>query len=385
MIIPDYNPSEQETVGTYRVYPAFQAMFKAFGFPVSDTEPRFNRPITPKENMKLLFLGQTPFWIPEDSPMMVTADTLGFFPRQTPDNFATRLVLDGGEEPCVFPGLTQKSAWFDLNWQFVPAAGGATVAPGAPKVPDMAEWERYVSIPNLDDMDWDGMEAMKKQYFSDGKFNILNVLNGPWERLMSLMNVSEAAMALIDEDQYDGIHRFFDAYCIFFDDYITRVAGRCSIDGVLMHDDWGHQNSAFFSPATAKEMLLPYLKRIVASCHKNGLIYEQHSCGRNEAFIEMYAEAGVDLYCPQNINDFDYMLEKCKDSQLVLACPTPMLPPDASPEQVYAAAQAWFDHYGKYRVMAGAMFPNSLFYAALYEISRKAYAEQACASRSKEQ
>lgn len=374
MQIPAYSPDELQIVSSYRVYPAYQAMFGAFGFPVSDTEPKFNRPITPKENMKRLFSGKTPYWIPDDSPMMVTADILGFFPRQVPDNFVTRLVLDGGEQPCDFPGLVQRSSWFDLDWQFVPIAGGATVCPGNPKVPDISQWEQYVSIPNLDDINWEEMKAMNEAYLSSDKFNILNVLNGPWERLISLMDVSEAAMALIDEDQADGIHRFLDQYCNFFDEYITRVAANCSIDGVLMHDDWGHQNSSFFSPDTAREMLLPYLKRIVASCHKNGLIYEQHSCGRNEAFIEMYIEAGVDLYCPQGINDIDLMLEKCKGSQLVLAVPTPMLPMDATPEQIRTAAEEWFNHYKDYRIMTGTMFPNPMLAAALYELSRKEYA-----------
>ena len=374
MQIPEFSPEEQKIIGTNRVYPAFKAMFGAFGFPVADTEPKFNRPITPKENLKRLFSGLTPYCVAEDSPMMVTGDILGFFPRQVPDNFATRLVLDGGEEPCEFKNLVQRSEWFDLEWQFVPAAGGATVNPGSPKVPDMAEWEKYVSIPDLDHINWEEMKTMNEEYLSGDRFNILNITSGPWERLMSLMDVAEAAMALIDEDQQEGIHRFFEAYCTFFDDFITRVAKNCNIDGVLMHDDWGHQNSAFFSRDTAREMLLPYLKRIVASCHKNGLIYEQHSCGKNESFVDMYAEAGVDLYCPQNINDFDYMLEKCKGTGLVLACPAPMLAPDASEDDIYAAAQNWFEHYGKYRVMVGSMFPNPLFNAALYEISRKAYA-----------
>lgn len=295
MSIPSYSPEEMQVVSSYRVYPAFQSMFQAFGFPVADSEPKFNRPITPRENIQRLFAGKSPYWLPTDSPMMVTEDILGFFPRQVPDNFATRLVVDGGEEPCDFPGLIQESSWFGLKWQFVPTAGGATVLPGSPKVPDMAVWEDYISIPDLDAIDWEEMARMNKGYLQQDKFRILNVLNGPWERLMSLMDVAEAAMALIDEDQQEGIHRFFDRYCDFWDDFITRVATHCDIDGVLMHDDWGHQNSSFFSPVTAREMLLPYLKRIVASCNKNGLIYEQNSCGRNESFIEMYVDAGVDL------------------------------------------------------------------------------------------
>jgi hypothetical protein len=44
--------------------------------------------------------------------------------------------------------------------------------------------------------------------------------------------------------------------CDFYADYIGRVKEVCDIDGVLIHED-GHIKRPFFSPATAREMLVP--------------------------------------------------------------------------------------------------------------------------------
>lgn len=372
MLIPEYSPKEQDVIGAYRVYPAVQDMFAGFGMPMPDTEPKFDRPISPKENMKRILKGKTPYWLPYGG--MNTEDIQCFHPRQVPDNYVSHLVLDGGDAACLYPSLVLNSSWFDLEWEFMPVAGGATVHPGTPKVPDMSEWEKYISIPDLNALDWDAMKNDNAEYLNTNKFNMLNILSGPWERLISLMDMENAAISLIDEEQQEGIHRFFDQYCDFFDDYIGRVADCCNIDGVLVHDDWGHQNGPFFSRQTAEQMLLPYLKRIVASCHKRDLIYEQHSCGRNETFIDLYIEAGVNLYCPQDINDFDLLLEKSKDSQLIVGVPIPMFDSDASPEQIRVAAEKWFDHYKCYHFISYELFPNQVFNSIIYELSRKEYA-----------
>lgn len=374
MSIPAFSAKENEIVGAYRIYPTTQALWAEFGMPVPDMEPKFYRPISPKENLKRVLDGKTPYWLPFGG--MATADINCFAPRQIPDNVASHLVQDGEETPVPRDLLTN-SAWFDLDWQFVPMAGGATVRPGSPKVEDMSEWEKYVQIPDIDSFDWDGMEKMNKEYLDTDKFNILHLLNGQWERLISIMDVDGAAMAMIDEDQRDGLVRFFDQYSTFWAKFIDRAAKICNIDCVLMHDDWGHQNGPFFSPAIARELLLPGLKKIIKACHDNGLYYEQHSCGQNADFIDLYIEAGVNLYCPQDINNFDLLLEKAKGSDLVIGVPIPMLPPDMAPELVFEAAQKWWDHYKGNRMVLQYLFPNFVFNGAIYNITREYYASLA--------
>ena len=57
--------------------------------------------------------------------------------------------------------------------------------------------------------------------------------------MMNLMDVNNAALALMDEDQEEGIHRFLDQLSDVYVEYIRRVSRIGRIDSVMFHDDWG--------------------------------------------------------------------------------------------------------------------------------------------------
>ena len=290
-----------------------------------------------------------------------------------PDNVATHLIFDS-EPAYQYDSDTMKSSWFDLDWVYVPVAGGATVQPGSPKVPDINRWEEYISMPDLDAMDWEGCAEKNKEYLNTPQMNQLGILSGFWERLMSLMDVDNAAMALIDEDQQEGVHRFFDRYADFLIDYIDRMKKCCDIDCVLIHDDWGHQNGPFFSIATAREMLVPYLRRVTDAVHARGMFFELHSCGKNEALVPAYIEAGVDMWCGQPINDMAMLAKKYKDQPFVFGMPDPAIPEEASDAEVEELEEQWFEEFKDCRVATAFMAANPVFMSALYRVSRRAWA-----------
>lgn len=340
---------------------------------IPNEEPIFNRPITEKENFKLLFSGKKPYWTPVGG--WAFCDINVFRPRLHPDNVATHIIFDG-EPSYQYKDLTMRSSWFDLDWVFVPVAGGATVKPGEPKVPDMSEWETYISMPNLDDLDWEHVAQKNKEYLDTPQMNQLGILSGFWERLISLMDVEGAAVALIDEDQQEGVHRFFDQYADLLIDYIDRMKKRCDIDCVLIHDDWGHQNGGFFSLDTAMEMLVPYLKRVTDAVHERGMYFELHSCGKNEALVPAYIAAGVDLWCPQPINDIAMLAEKYKDQPIFFGQQQPIeIPEGATPQEIEKLAQDWFDQFKDCHVIAAFIGADPAFMQALYRISRIAYSK----------
>ena len=136
------------------------------------------------------------------------------------------------------------------------------------------------------------------------------------------------------------------SYSDFLIHYIEKVASVCPIDSVLIHDDWGHQNGPFFSLETAREMLVPYTKKIVDFCHSIGLIYEIHSCGACELLVPAFIETGADLWGGQDtINDLKKYAEVYKDSGFICPVPTPDVSADASEEEVRSAAKAWVEKY----------------------------------------
>lgn len=363
MTRPAFDPKEYNVIG------AAPSSVAAPMFPgETPPEPLFDRPITARENLKLAFSGQKPYWIPQTG--WCYCDVRNFRPRQIPDNYATHLVFDGGD--FIDYDTDTKRGWFNLDWVFVPVAGGATVKPGSPMIEDMNDWEELVQWPDLDAVDWEAIGSMNKEFLNTTQSNEAGLLDGFWERLISLMDVAGAAMALIDEDQQDAVKAFFDKYADFQIEYIRRLNEVCDLDGILIHDDWGTQNGPFFSVDTAREMLFPYLKRVVDFCHSLGLYYEQHSCGNCTALAELYAEAGVDLWNPQPMNDFDKLVEIARGTRLHIAFGD-IVPEDMPEEEARQAARDWFTKYGSENVTYAPVMPNQAFGAELYKVSREAF------------
>lgn len=374
---PAFSPSEFEVVGMYPGIDCFAVAGAAIAIPES---PIFNRPISVRENWKLLLEGKKPYWIPSTGWIFV--EQVQFRPRICPDNIANHQIFDGGPSPNYDDfNKVMHSDWFDLDWEWEAAISGATVRPGNPKIKDINRWEEYVSIPKLDVLDWESNKEENREFLKIDKLRELGIQMSLWERLMCLMDVDKAAMALVDDDQKEGVHRFFDALCNFYDDYIGRMSDIYDMDCIYLHDDWAHQNGPFFSVETAREMLLPYMKRIVQSAHKRGLYFEHHCCGKAELLVPVMIEAGVDMWCGQPaINDQDMMAHKYKEEPIIFGVGNPPIPLDADDNELKKTASDWVERYKDCKV--GSMFaydPNyahpafQKFVNYVYEFSRIAY------------
>lgn len=363
---PPFDPRELEVIGGHKC--GALGLFANMGLTgLPEFEPIFNRPITPRENLTRALRGENYCYMPQVG--WAYCDINGFRPRIIADNVATRVVADGG------PAYTWESeighGWFNLDWVFVPVAGGATVCPGKPLIEDMNDWGELIQWPDLDALDWEAMGEENREYLNTPQMNQLSITSNSWERLISLMDMEGAAMAMIDEDQADALHAFFDRYSDFLIDCIDRVYRHCDIQCVQLSDDWGHQNGPFFSLDTAMEKLVPYLKKVSDAVHARGMFLELHSCGKNESLVPAYIAAGVDFWCPQDINDMDMLVEKYKDAPIWFGMPDVPIAPGTSDDEIRAIAAQWFDKYKDYKVMIGFKQPNFVFQAEVYRLSRE--------------
>ena len=388
MARPKFDPKEMEPIGFYPPAVGFE------GMPPMPPEPKFDRPIGPKENLQCLLEGGTPYYWPTGGWMM--CDMQQFRPRICPDNIANHQVFDGGPAFDYAPLIKQSrygdhinSWWFDLDW-ITTDIGGAMFLPGAPKIPDITHWEDYVSMPDLDSIPqeaWDELEEQNKEYLSTGKLNQLGIQCGLWERLMALMDATEAALALYDEDLKPHTHRFLDTYCNFLIDYITRIKERCDIHCVVIHEDWAHARGPFFSKETASEMLVPYVKRITDFLHAQGMFYEIHMCGAVEMLVPCYIEAGVDIWSaiqPELYDSFK-ILKDYKDEKIAFCITPPDVTMDASEEEADKAAKDFVDEYKDCNVMLSWMKMDPDFAGfhpayinGMFKYSRIAYEDCDC-------
>ena len=310
MSIEKFSEDELEVIGKY---PGFGKL------------DRYNTPITPRENMLRLYQGKTPMWIPSPGEMAtIKVDC-------DPENVARS--PSGGVDG------------YGVEWIFVQTAGGAMVKPGNPKVTDITRWEEAVTVPDPDNWDWAGACEKQKDALSDPTL-MTGVTFGSclFERLIALMDFENAAMALIDDEQQEAVHRFFRAVTDYRKKYYTLCKKWFNPDCVNFNDDWGSQRAEFFSCETAHEMLVPYVKESIECAHKLGMYADLHCCGFVEHFVPFFIEEGFDTWGGQPLNDKP-KLKKMYPGRLVFTHQMHERP-DATDDEIDREVEKFMEEFG---------------------------------------
>ena len=285
----------------------------------------FHTPITPRENALLLYQGKKPLWAPN---------------RMTDFNMLM-FDVDLDNKARGPEGGTDKMG---IEWVYVPVAGGSMVKPGNPVVKDINHWEDYIQMPDVDSWDWAGCYERQKDQLDPNKVNIAGMLGNYFERLISLMDFDNAAVAMIDEEQQEGVHRLFRELTKVYKKMISYMKQYFDIDMINFHDDWGSQRASFFSRETAEEMLLPYMKEIADHMHSLGIYFDFHCCGFVENLVPIMIEAGMDSWGGQELNDKWALKQKYQD-QLIFT-DTPLVPDDATEEETQRAVDEFMKKSG---------------------------------------
>lgn len=289
--------------------------------------PRFHTPISPKENWMRAMKHQKPLWFP------MRSDCVNFTPRCVPDNVARVFVNDGGPATSTSGGKDM----FGIEWVYVPVARGSMVKPGMPALENIEDWEAVLTFPDIESWDWAGNAELSKAYLDSDRIKEAWIFTGYFERLISFMDFENAAVAMIDEDQKDEVHRLFQALTDLYLKIIQKHKQYFGIDSLFFHDDWGGQRSPFFSIATCREMLVPYFKQLVAFCHENDIIFHFHNCGKNELLLPAIVECGIDCWSGQPIND-KLMLRDLYGDRLMIGISNPVTV-DSSDAEIEEFAQ----------------------------------------------
>ena len=75
--------------------------------------------------------------------------------------------------------------------------------------------------------------------------------------------------------------------------YLDRLP---RVDAVLLSVDYSHNGGPLVSPALFRRWVLPGLAAVAQEAHGRELALIQHACGNNWALLEMFVEAGIDVY-----------------------------------------------------------------------------------------
>jgi hypothetical protein len=239
-------------------------------------------PITPKENLKLVFDRKKPLWVPN----MNMEKALVICPHDKDRPLFTKSGKD----------------WFGVDWTYVESAGGQMVTPHTFIMDDPVEWEEKLIFPEFDRMDFTpgGVEAAAKSDPAIMDFYLMQ--DGLFERLLSLATTENVFCFLVEEEE--SAMRYFKAmadYKIALMDKVIREWA--PFDTFINSDDWGTQISTFISPEMYRKYIFPQMKRVVDFAHSNGKYMNFHSCGKIESLVPQLVELNIDMWEAQSMND----------------------------------------------------------------------------------
>ena len=249
---------------------------------------------TPKENFIHFYHNDPVEWTP------MADDICMFQPEEINLYIARGFVLQQEPFPVEKYGGPD---WFGVEWTYDPVSRCSMEV--SHPLSDISEWEEKIVFPNLDDYDWEGIGKKNAAYLNTDKMVATTIFSGFFERLISFVGFENAAIALIDEEQQEDVHKLFSRLADLYIDYIRRFHEHYGAMHVCIHDDWGTQRGLTFSPDVHTEMIRPYIQRVIDAVHAMGMSYEQHSCGKVVQLIPAMIEIGVDTWLGQDLGDLN--------------------------------------------------------------------------------
>ena len=301
-----FDEKEMQVVGEY-------SMPGIYGAPPC-VVPKYNRPITPKENMLRMLRGEMPLWVPNQ-----TLDNNAIQPEIMPDAKARNY---GGVD------------WFGIEWEYEPLTKASMVKPGTRRLSDITEWKKEIIWPDLKTIDWQkDYEENYKGKIAKDRFSYFVIVNGLFERTADLTSFEDAFCALLEEPEL--LTEFYDKLVDWHIELIKIAKEVYHTDMILFHDDMGTQISTFFSPATYKELFLPQYKKIVKAAHDMELYITLHSCGCIKSLMPYIIEAGFDAWEGQDsANDKKAIMDEFGDR--LAQCTLYIIPAAMSDEEAIA-------------------------------------------------
>ena len=304
--------------------------------------------ITPRENFIRYFKNEPTEWRPSGF------DYLQFAPQEICENVARGFVNQ--QEPFPREKFGGRG-FFGIDWVYEPLAGGSMEVHTL--FDDIEDWEDKVEWPNPDDIDWEGCKARNAEYLKTDKIIRSTIYTGFYERLISFVGFENAAVALVDEDQLESVHKLFAKLADSYIDFIQRMHRLYNVELFELHDDWGTQRSPMFSFDTHKEVIIPYVKKVVDGAHKEGCFIEMHSCGMVEPLIPNFIEAGIDTWRGQSNAVDKYKLVKQYGDRFHFGAEIRPAP-DASEETVVEMCKQFQEQYADTNVWlsVSALMPD---------------------------
>lgn len=112
-----------------------------------------------------------------------------------------------------------------------------------------------------------------------------------------LFGMADLFMNLIEEPQWvKEVIEACNRHCV----RMVELAVKAGADFVQFGDDVGGKSGPLMSPAHYEEFFLPGLANVVEKAHELGAYAIKHTDGNVSAYLDMFADAGIDAFHPSD-------------------------------------------------------------------------------------
>ncbi len=195
---------------------------------------------------------------------------------------------------------------WNVKWGFTDenVARSACVLPDGSPVRDIEHWRDYVTIPDVEEIDFS--RAVKEAAQVDREENLLCIscVQGLFERAHSLLGFESCLTAFLEYPE--EMEEILDVIMEHKIQLLAKAYRELKMDAVFFHDDWGTKHSLFLSPAVWREFIKPREAKIiqfVKSLGDGNILFIHHSDTFLEPLIPDMIEMGIDVWqgcIPQN-------------------------------------------------------------------------------------
>ena len=267
------------------------------------TVPQPDFPISSVENFRRMYKRENPVWVPNG--------VVEFNDMMPPDLTNDRIDADWSS-----PVREEYRDMWDVEWVFVPEAGGPIVKPGTHYLEDITQWEKIVKFPDLNKLDFRARAKQNMEgIYADKMDRIfhIDVGLGASERFVALMGgYSEAMLAMAEEPE--AVRDFYFAHTEFEMKFVDLMCELYPMNMFTYHDDWGNERNTFFSERMMEEIVFDATKKLFDHMKTKDVAIMLHSCGKIERFLPYMVDLGVDFIQIQTrCNDFAMIKEKFGD------------------------------------------------------------------------
>lgn len=163
--------------------------------------------------------------------------------------------------------------------------------------PDVTQWRKYVTVPDLVANCSDGWEdALQSadEVDRDNYFTMGFMGTGIFEQCHFLMGFEDTLVNFLTEPE--AMKELVDTVAEYRFQYAKLLVDNLKPEVILSHDDWGTKHNLFMAPEIWRTFFKDHYRRIYGYMKEHGVIVIHHADSFCQPIVSDMAEIGIDIW-----------------------------------------------------------------------------------------